>query len=340
MKRPLFGNTRNTDRAHGAGMPALLAAALLGTLLAPLAPSQVIVIKIMGGDKPAIAVPDFRGAGEAAPFMAAFNQTLFADLQDSGLFRMAAKSMYPTSTPQQPNDFQPPSAGIARKGPWLTDWSAPPTSVRWLAFGYGAAQSGQLVMSGWLFDVAQTNVASAQLFGKRYFGPVDENGARKTAHEFAADIIAKFGGETLLGSRIYFVSDRTGSKEIWSMDPDGANQKQVTRYRSISTTPGVSMDGTKLAFTTYAKGNPGIFVHSLETGRQLPFYNPIASLNATPSFTPDGKQILYASSASGFTNIYLANLDGGRMQRVSTTRSIEVEPKVNPKTGKEILFVS
>ena len=69
------------------------------------------------------------------------------------------------------------------------------------------------MLSGWLFDVEQANVASAQVIGKRYFGPVDENGARKVAHEFAAEIIAKFGLQSLLGSHIYFVSDRTGHKE-------------------------------------------------------------------------------------------------------------------------------
>ena len=75
------------------------------------------------------------------------------------------------------------------------------------------------MLAGWLFDVEQPNVASAQLIGKRYFGPLSDIGARQVAHEFAADIIAKFGGESTLGSHIYFVSDRTGNKEIWSMEP-------------------------------------------------------------------------------------------------------------------------
>ena len=35
--------------------------------------------------------------------------------------------------------------------------------------------------------------------------------------------------ESLAGSKIYFVSNRTGSKEIWSMDYDGANQKLEVR---------------------------------------------------------------------------------------------------------------
>src|SRR2546430_1854289 len=232
-------------------------------------PAQDVVIKIVGGEKPSIAIPDFRGAGDAAKYMSVFNQTLFSDIQDSGLFKMASKSLYPLVVPQQPSDFQQPGPNSpAKRPPWLTDWSSPPASAKYLAFGYGASQNNQIVLSGWLFDVEQANVAGAQLMAKRYFGPVDENGARKVAHEFACDIIVKFGSECLLGSHIYFVSDRTGHKEVWSMDPDGANQKQITRYNSVTTTPGISPDGTKLAFTTFANGHPGIFVICLETESQ------------------------------------------------------------------------
>ena len=302
--------------------------------------AQDAVIKSVGGPKAKIAIPDFRGAGETAPLMNVFNQTLFSDVQDSSLFEMAGKSLYPLVTPQQPSEFQEPGPGAGRRAPWLTDWSSPPVSAKYLAFGYAGPQSNQIVISGWLFDVNQSTVAAAQVFGKRYFGPLDENGARKVAHEFAADIIAKLGGETLFGSHIYFVSDRTGHKEIWSMDYDGNNQKQITHYNNTCITPSVSPDGTKLAFTTFATGNPSIFVFSLETGRKLLFYNQKVSLNATPNFTPDGKKILFASSANGYTNIFESDLDGSHLQRISNTRKIEVEPKVNPKTGTDIVFVS
>ena len=59
------------------------------------------------------------------------------------------------------------------------------------------------------------------------------------AREFAADILAQFGGKSLAGTKIYFVSDRSGprimgdgtrwAKEIWSMDYDGSNQRQLTQ---------------------------------------------------------------------------------------------------------------
>lgn len=324
---------------------------VFGLLLALVAQQSDITIKIWEGQRPAMAVADFRGSGAAQGVMAAFNQTLWDDLEGSGLFKMVPRTSYPVQTPQQPSDFRepPPPQPVRRGRPaqpasgngfWLRDWASPPTSANYLAFGYAAQQNDVLVLQGWLFNVTRENAASAQMIGKRYFGTVDETGARKVAHEFAADILAQMGGTSLYKTKIYFVSDRSGHKEIWSMDPDGSNQKQVTRFNSLSIQPAVSPDGTKIAFTSYAHGNPGIFIFSADTGGRLPFYNQRASMNATPDFTPDGKRIVYSSTASGIAQIYVANLNGTDFHRISSSRAIEVEPKINPKNGTEIAFVS
>jgi TolB protein len=313
----------------------------LGGIVVALVAQDASLKIIKEGERPSIAVADFRGSGAAQAFMAAFNQVLFSDLENGVVFRMVPKSMYPLQAPQRPEDFrQPSSATGSGQGLWLSDWSGPPTSANYLAFGYTAIQNNQIVLYGWLYDVAQPTVAAAQVLGKRYFSTPDEAGARRVAHEFASDILAHFGGKSLYGTRIYFVSDRTGHKEMWSMDPDGSNQKRLTFFNSISINPAISPDGTKLAFTSYYRGNPAIFILSTETGRRLPFYNQVASMNATPDFTPDGKQILYSSTASGWAQIYVANVDGSNLRRISSSRAVEVEPKVNPKTGVEIVFVS
>jgi TolB protein len=311
------------------------------------------------GQRPKMAIPDFRGAGDAQPLMAAFNQTLRSDVDGAGLFDMVPRTMFPLNVPQQPSDFTTPpppqpSAPVGRKqkapprpvqpqnggGLWLADWAGPPVSTNYLAFGYTAVQNGVLVLRGWLFDVRRDSVANAQLIGKNYLGSVDEAGARKIAHEFAADILSFFGGKSLFDSHIFFVSDRTGNKEIWAMEPDGKNQRQITHFNSTSIEPSISPDGTKVAFTSYARGNPGIFVFSVDPVRDLRFYNQGASVNSSPSFTPDGKQIIYSSSAGRCCRIFLANLDGSGFRPVSSLSSIDTEPKVNPKTGGEVVFSS
>jgi TolB protein len=303
------------------------------------------------GQKPNIAVPDFRGAGDAQGLMNTFNGTLWTELQNSGQLKMIPKTSYPLTVPQQPGDFRPPVNGRSA-GPWLSDWSGPPVNTNYLAFGYTATQNGQLVLYGWLYDVQQANVSSAQLLAKVYVGSPDETGAKKVAQQFAADILKLFGAGSLMGTRIYFVSDRTGHKEIWSMNYDGSDQKQFTNYRSITTFPVASSDGTKIAFTTYpmraaspghpaTEGQPKIYVHSLETGRKLVYLNQDASMNAASDFMPDNQHLLiYSTASTGISQIFMTDVDGGGFHRITNTRSLEVEAKANPKTGTDIVFLS
>ncbi|HEY2013427.1 MAG TPA: hypothetical protein VGH38_07995 [Bryobacteraceae bacterium] len=309
---------------------------------------------IRGGQRVTIAIPDLKGSGDAQPFMGAFNQTLQSDVSSSGMVKVAPRTSYPLFIPQQPSDIvQAPSAidtPRGRKGEmtvatngggrWLSDWSGPPTSANYLAFGYTAPQNGVLVLYGWLVDLSRGTAINGQVIAKRYLGTVDEVGARKVAHEFAADIMALFGGQSLFGTHIYFTSDRTGHKEIWAMDPDGKNQRQITHFNSISMESAPSLDGTKIAFTSFTRGNPGIFVFSVDPVRDLRFYNQGASVNSSASFTPDGKQIVYSSSAGGCCRIFIANLDGTGFRPVTSLSSIDTEPRVNPKTGNEIVFTS
>jgi len=313
-------------------------------------------IKLEGGVRPAIAIPDFRGSGAAQPLMSTFNDTLWGDIDGAGFFKMVPKTSYPATIPQQPSDFREPPAATAlpraRKrdeavipptggGTFMTDWSGPPPSANYLTLGYTAVQNDVLVLYGWLIDLSRGTPANSQVLAKRYLGTVDAAGSRKIAHEFAADILAAFGQTSTFGTKIVFTSNRTGNKEIWLMDADGTNQRQVTSYRSISTEPTLSPDSSRIAFVSWSRGNPGIFIFSVDPIRQLVFLNQVASVNATPEFTPDGKQIIYASSAGGnCCRIFIANLDGSGFRPISSSSAIEVEPKINPKTGNEIAFVS
>ncbi len=293
-----------------------------------------IKIILTDGQRPVIAITDMRGSGEANAFMGTFNKTLFDEIDGAAVLKVASKSVYPLNVPQTPQDFRIGGAQLA-------DWGRPPVSANYLAFGYTAVQNGQLVLFGYLYDVNQPNPQAAQVIGKLYFGPVSGEGAIKVAREFAADILARFGAKSLAGTKIYFVSDRTGSKQIWSMDYDGSNQKPVTQYEGIAFMPALSLDNTKLAFTLLSQKNPSILVHSTETNRRLTFVNPQASVNASPDFTPDGQNIVFSSSlGGGFSNIFIASANGSGLKRLTSVRAVETEPKVNPKTGAEIVMTS
>lgn len=294
---------------------------------------------------PNVAVTDFRATGGAQQLMAVFNSTVAADLGASQLIKLVPKTLYPLQVPQSINDLQPGTAPNARatSGLRVTDWGLPPISANYLGFGYGAEQGGQFVLFGYFYSTSTTapTLQQAQIVAKPYTGTLDEDGVRRVAHQYAADILASFGGKSLIGSRIVFVSDRTGAKEIWSMSFDGTDQRQITRYNTISTFPSVSPDGKKLAFTSWLRGRPEIVIFSLDSNRRLNFYNQQASMNAFVDFTPDSKQVIFSSTANGgAAQLFMANIDGSGLRRITASNAIEVEPKINPKTGADIVWVS
>ncbi len=296
---------------------------------------------------PRIAAPDILGPVEAVEAVDEFNDELWKALEASGRLDMVAKSFYPRSSPRKPEDLQigdkrlPKDPGA--RGLWLLGWADAPVQARYLVYGRIAKINDRLRLSGYVSDVTQESRAASYVFGQHYYAAADKAGARGMAFDFSRDILRNLGlGAGLAGTRIYYVhrDEGSGFKELWAMDYDGSNKQQITRYNNLCLTPAVSGDGRRIAFTTYVDGLPKIYVHSLETGRRLTFYNQEASLNTTPAFTPDGRSIAFASSLSDRSQIYLADLDGGNLRRVSYSRSIDVHPAINPKTGRQIAFVS
>jgi TolB protein len=331
------------------GNRALCALLLISACLSWLAAKQQVVGTIeKNPGKPHVAVPDFRASGAASSLIGAFNSTVASDLQASTLINFVPKTLYPLQIPQQPSDLlggvSPPSAGaVTPHGNRLTDWSLPPVAANYLGIGYGAEDHGVFVVFGWLYSTSPSmpTLQQAQIFGKVYTASLDQNGAVDAGHRYAADILAQFGGRSLVGTRIVFVSDRSGAKEIWVMNWDGTGQRQLTHYGSISTFPSASPNGRIVAFTTYAGGYPAIQLFSLDTGRKLPFYNQRASMNAFVTFTPDSKRIIFSSTAAaGPAQLYMANADGSGLRRITSSGSIEVEAKINPRTGADLVDVS
>ena len=289
--------------------------------------------------RPTIAVPDFHGVGAAQTVMNTFNTIFATELSDSGALKMAPKDFYPATVPQQPADFKLGGASLGQ-------WFGPPVSANYLAFGYASVQDTTLVLYGWLFNVGQPDPVAAKLIGKLYYGSLDSKGAKKVAQEFAADILRQFGVKSLTGTKIYFVSDRSEFREIWSMDYDGSNPQQVTNHKSTSRHPAVSADAKVLAYTSLAL-RPGekvpnwqVMLQSTETGKRLPFNNPAAPTNGWPEFVPDGRRLLFASTLTDWAQVYVANLDGSDRRRLTNINAIDVSPRVNPKTGNDVLFIS
>jgi TolB protein len=148
------------------------------------------------------------------------------------------------------------------------------------------------------------------------------------------------GLDGIAETKIYFVSNRTGAKEIWAMDYDGANQHPITHLGSISISPRVSPDNSRLAFASLGREGWAIRLYSLELGRMVGF--PAGSANGSnqsPAWSGDGGKIAFSSARGGKPEIWVADAKGGGARRLTSFGS-DVSPSWNPRNGSQIAFVS
>ena len=154
---------------------------------------------------------------------------------------------------------------------------------------------------------------------------------------------ARLGGgiNGIAETKIYFVSSRTGTKEIWVMDYDGQNQHQVTHLGSISLSPRISPDNTRLAFASLGREGWSIRMYSLELGRMVSFPAGTAGgSNQSPAWSADGTKIAFSSSRSGDPEIWVADASGGNLHKLTAFRGPDVAPTWNPRTNAQIAWVS
>ena len=161
------------------------------------------------------------------------------------------------------------------------------------------------------------------------------------AHKFADEIIFRLGGgiQGIAEGQIYFVSDRSGHKEIWAMDYDGSNQHQITQFNSISLSPRISPDGSRLAFSAITKSGWEIMMFSLDLNRLVSFPH-VGGTNLSPAWSGDGLKLAFSSSRAGTPEIYIADASGGNLRRMTDSSGPDVSPTWNRKTNAQIAFTS
>jgi TolB protein len=284
----------------------------------------------LGVEKVRLAVPDFKPSNndpQNDPLLKTFNDTFWNDLDNSGVVELISKSFYPLQVPGQPPEVTYPA------------WSSPPPNAAMLAFGNIGVVSGKLTVQGWLYDVK--NTASPEVLGKQYTDFPTIDAARVIAHKFADEIIFRLGGGIpgIAESKIYFVSDRSGHKEIWVMDYDGSNQRQLTRLGSDSLSPRVSPDGSRLAFSSLTKSGWDILMFSMDLNRVVSFPR-FGGTNLSPAWSPDGTHLALSSSRGGNSQIYVCDSSGANLHRLTSNRGPDVGPVWNRTTGAQIAYVS
>ena len=190
-----------------------------------------------------------------------------------------------------------------------------------------------LRLNGRLYDAA----SGAKLSSVQFNG--NANSVRRLAHALADEIVARFTGEKgVAQTRIAYVSDKTGNKELYVMDYDGKNSLKVSADRSICLSPAWSPDGKILAYVSYRDKNPDLFGLDLGTGRRWKI-SGAEGLNISPAWSPDGKRLAVALSKDGGTEIYTMNHEGRDLERLTFGISDNVAPSWSPN-NREIVFNS
>jgi TolB protein len=284
----------------------------------------------LGVEKVRLAVPDFKPSNQDPKntgLLKAFNDTLWNDLDNAGIFDMVSKSFYPIEVPGTPADVK------------FEAWNTQPPNAAMLAFGNLGVSGNTVTVQGWLYDVK--NVTSPQVLGKQYTDAATTDAARTIAHKFADEIIFRLGGGIpgIAESKIYFVSSRSGHKEIWAMDYDGANQHAVTHLGSISLSPRVSPDGSRIAFSSLIKTGWEILMYSLDVDRVVTFPR-FGGTNLSPAWSADGTKLAFSSSRSGDSEVYVVDSSGANLKRLTAFKGPDVSPVWNRKTDAQIAFVS
>ncbi|MBV9574568.1 MAG: Tol-Pal system beta propeller repeat protein TolB, partial [Acidobacteriales bacterium] len=266
-------------------------------------------------------------SGNNAELLKTFNDTLWSDLENAGIFDLVSKSFYPLGGVGSPAAVK------------FAQWSGAPVSASMLAFGNLGVSGNGVTVQGWLYDV--NNITAPQVLGKQYQDTATANAVRTIAHKFADEIIFRLGGGVpgIAESKIYFVSSRTGHKEIWAMDYDGANQHAVTHLGSISLSPRISPDGSRVAFSSLTRSGWEIMMFSLELNRVVAFPR-FGGTNLSPAWSADGTKLAFSSSRGGASEIYVSDASGANVKRITSSRGPDVSPVWNRKTGAQIAWVS
>jgi TolB protein len=162
---------------------------------------------------------------------------------------------------------------------------------------------------------------------------------RTAVHQFSNDIVNTLtGGRGIATSTIAFVSNRSGAKEIYVADYDGANQRQTTKDGTISVAPALSSDASKLAYTGYQSGYADIYAIDLATGSRSRILK-FPGTNSGASYSPEGDRLACMLSRDGNPELYIASANGSGARRLTRTRGVESSPAWSPD-GAEIIYSS
>ncbi len=300
---------------------ALVAAATLFTLVRPAAAQRAVIdVESETRGLYPIAVPT--GVDSDRGLAKTVADVLSFDLKVAGWFKVL-----------DPRSFL---ADLKKEGLSID----PPKWKNVGAFGvvkYQAVATGSKIRVE--FRLYETDKGKTPVLSKTYQG--SQSDVRAFAHSWANEVVKYFTGEDgFFGSKIAFVTKpRGGGKRILAMDFDGHGEYALTRNKYINILPAWSPSGGQVAFTSYMRDNPDLYIVGAGGGRPKRISRH-RGMNTGASWSPDGSKIALTLSKDGNPEIYIISASTGQIiKRLTRNRAIETSPAFSPD-GKEIAFVS
>ncbi len=312
--------------------PHIAAAILVFSVFVPLAPASWAGVKVYidlsapAERKLPIAVEDFvlldAGKDNAPDDLKAIGRELMDaikdDLRFSNLFTIVKNG--PKAYESSPSGEE----GFER-------WRDAGADI--LVKGAFSAGKDGLTVEVRLYDT----VNEKRIMGKRYIGPATN--PRRLIHYYGDDLYeALTGRKGIFSTRLLFVSDRSGAKEVYMSDYDGKNVAQVTRNRSINLSPQWSPDGKKVIYTSYKSGTPVLYLLDLRTGKES-VVSAKEGINIGGRFSPSGDSVALTLSGEKSPELHILNLKTKAYRQMTSNYGIDVSPSWSPD-GKSLAFVS
>jgi Tol biopolymer transport system component len=156
----------------------------------------------------------------------------------------------------------------------------------------------------------------------------DTTGLHRLTDHPAADVNGVWSPD---GQWIAWVSQRSGSFQVWLMRPDGTRPRQLTMEPAIHGWPAWSPDGMHLAVWGHdsSTGESSISIVDRRDGQSRVLVRSLESLDR-PSWRPDGRYIAYAGQQGNNWDVWVASVEGRQRHRLTFDSQMETNPLWSP----------